>query len=287
MEVITKKRIWELDFLRGFAIIMVLIDHAMYDFSVVFYSWATSGSIFLNNLYAIGESYMGSDIRIFWRPAFLFIFFFTSGICTTFSRNNFFRGIKLSIVAMLVSLVTYYYQYIVEDDSFILFGVLHCMAAIIIFYSLVEFLVNGAIFLISKITKKNVGNNVTKYALSFVCLILTIVFFLINKKYNVKLSDATAYYLTVPTDSKILGLFFYTDNWWTADYFPIFPFICFFFIGAAVAPLLYKEKCSLLPILDGPWHKVFTFAGKYSLWFYVLGQIILIALCAFLNIILL
>ncbi|HKL74152.1 MAG TPA: heparan-alpha-glucosaminide N-acetyltransferase domain-containing protein, partial [Clostridia bacterium] len=176
-------RIWELDFLRGFAILMVIIDHSMFDFSSVFPAWQSSGVLILEDLYTLGNRYMTSDIRVFWRPAFLFLFFITSGLCTAFSRNNFLRGIRLSIVALLVSLVTYYAGPIFSYDLFVMFGVLHCMAAIIIIYSVVSFIVELCVRGFYKIKKMPFNDKTYNYTLSFICFILSIGFYFINRKY--------------------------------------------------------------------------------------------------------
>jgi uncharacterized membrane protein len=281
-----KNRIWELDFLRGFAILMVVIDHSMYDFASIFSHWGSSGVVFLESLNSLGISYITSYIRIFWRPAFLFLFFVTSGLSTAFSRNNFLRGLRLGFVALLISFVTYYVQGILDASTFVLFGVLHCMAVIILSYSLVSTLTKLAITLFYKLKKSPFNDKTFKYTLSIICLALSVIFYFINRKYNVELIDATGYSKSIDTASKWLGLFFYTDNWWTADYFPIFPFICFFFFGAAISPLLYPKKKSLLPKLDGIWHTPFTYPGRHSLFFYVAGQVVVLALCAVLDAIL-
>lgn len=281
-----KERIWELDFLRGFAILMVIVDHSLYDFSSIFSYWGNSGVAFLQALNNLGVSYIYSDLRIFWRPAFLFLFFVTSGLCTAFSRNNFIRSLRLGFVSLLLSLVTYYTRDLFNTDTFVLFGVLHSMAVIIFAYSVVSILIELSVKLFYKIKKSPYNPKTFKLTLSVVCLVLSIGFYFINHKYNVRLIDATGYAQTVDTSSKWLGLFFYTDNWWTADYFPIFPFICFFFFGAALSPLLYPKKKSLLPKLDGIWHTLFTFPGRHSLSFYLGGQIFVLAFCLLLDAIL-
>lgn len=280
---VKKYRIWELDFLRGLAILMVIMDHAMYDFTYAFADWANSGVGLLEFLNEIGSMYMRSQVRIDWRPAFLCLFFVTSGLCTAFSRNNFLRGLRLAFVAMLISLVTYYANEFIPSNIFILFGVLHCMAVIILCYSVFSMLVELCVKLTYKVLKRPFNDRVYKYILSALCLVLSIVFYIINHKYNVGLVDATAYYSAVDTDSKILGLFFYTRNWWTSDYFPLFPFISFFFFGASFTQLLYARKRSLLPQLDGIWHTPFSVPGRHSLSFYIFGQVVLMCICSLLN----
>src|SRR5690606_24775890 len=119
-----KPRIWEVDFFRGFAIIMVVWDHLMVDFTMFRSLWISTGVDWLSALGAFGSDYMGSTLRLFWRPVFLFIFFFASGLSTAFSKNNLFRGLKLAAVSIGVSVVTYLIQKYTGEQLFILFGVL-------------------------------------------------------------------------------------------------------------------------------------------------------------------
>lgn len=280
-----KNRIWELDFFRGLAILLVLVDHTMYDFSYVYTNWANSGVAILEFLNKYGSLYMNSEIRFFWRPAFLFIFFCTSGLSTAFSRDNFFRGVKLACVAMFVSVITYFIQKFSGEEFFILFGVLHCLAVIIIFYSLISKLITVIFGLIFKAMKKEYNEKIVRYFASAIYLILAGVFLYIHTKYNVSLKEVNSSFATVETESKILGMFFFVRNWWTADYFPLFPFIAFFFFGAALTQIIYPNKKSLLPSLDGKWNKFFTVPGKFSLIIYLSGQIVSLFICSMLSLI--
>lgn len=271
-----KQRIWELDFLRGFAIVMVFLDHAFYDFSKLFSSWQGSGVAFLEWLNELGTLYIGSEVRLLWRPAFLFLFFCVSGLCTAFSRNNFLRGIKVLTVAMLITVFTYFAEELIGVNAFILFGVLHCIGVIILIYSAVEFIVRGVVRLSYKIAKKEYNENISDYVLSAVCLALFIVFAIVNSIYNPPLNEVYEFYATVPDDTPITGMFFYTKKWRSGDYFPVFPYIAYFFFGAGLTKIIYPRKKSLLPFLDGKWHTVFSFAGRYSLICYVGGQVVAI-----------
>ena len=104
----SKVRAWELDALRGLAILGVVWDHTMFDLAYMFrYEWQALGADGLLKMSDFARTYHEGLLRVFGWPVFVFIFFFVSGICTTFSRNNAWRGLKLAIVAVCVSLVTY------------------------------------------------------------------------------------------------------------------------------------------------------------------------------------
>lgn len=276
-----KSRIWELDFFRGFAILMVTFDHAMYDLGYVFPHWRKSGSSVLAALSTFGVSYMNGETRFFWRPSFLFLFFCISGICTAFSHSNLIRGARLFVVSAIVSIVTYLVQEYMEFDCFILLGVLHCLALITLAYALFD----GAYVLIFKLIekKKPAPAALKRWLKAGLLLVLAIVFAVINHSNNVRLYDVFRERKTIAYNNDWRGLFFYENSWWTADYFPLFPYIAFFFFGAALAEPLYAKRKSLMPSLDGSWHYVFSVPGRYSLWIYLGGQLIALGVFYLIN----
>ncbi|HHU43697.1 MAG: heparan-alpha-glucosaminide N-acetyltransferase domain-containing protein [Bacillota bacterium] len=269
---VKKHRIWELDFFRGFAILMVVWDHLMVDFTLFGNSWMSVD--WLNRLSIFGWDYVGSDLRIFWRPVFLFIFFTVSGLCTAFSKNNLWRGIKLALVSIGLSIFTYLFSLFSGEDYFILFGVLHCMAAIIIIYALLRLAWEGMFKLVEFFRKKEISPIVKKLAFCFVCLALSAVFFWIHSEYNASVY-ATGKAKFIDYDKAVMGIFFYTRQLQTADYFPLFPYISYFFLGAGLSGFLYPQKKSLFPMLDGKWNKAFTIPGRYSLIIYLSTQLVL------------
>lgn len=257
-------RAWELDFLRGAAILLVIFDHSMLTFWGFRSDWLQTDVSWLANLGDYAKAYWVSDTRLFWRPLFVFVFFFVSGLCTSFSRNNFKRGLKLVAVAVFVSVATYILEHYIfmESGFFIMFGVLHCMAVIILFYAVLSFLSN-------LITKNN------RYVLAVICLVLGTIAIILNIKYNLTLAEVTVgprHY--IETEHQWLGLFIYVESWWSADYFPLLPFLGHFLLGAGISVFLYPNKKSLVPKLDGKWHTPITFVGKYSLLIYIMIQVI-------------
>lgn len=265
-----KVRAWELDFLRGFAIIMVVWDHLMYDSAYIFgYYWQASGNIGLSNYADFAQTYFTSDLRHFWWPFFVFIFFFVSGICTAFSKNNLIRGLKLALAAALVSVVTYIAQFVLQlGEAFILFGVLHCLSSCILIYAIIELIVG----LIGKIGLSNKKGN--RWVMPIICLAFAIAGIIIDSIHNVTLKEVVTNFASVPSDSRIAGLFVFHESWWTADYFPLLPFFWFFMLGATIGHLFYKNKKSLFPRLNGKWHYPFTIAGRYSLIIYLASQVL-------------
>ena len=266
----SKVRAWELDALRGLAILGVVWDHTMFDLAYMFrYEWQTLGADGLLKMSDFDRTYHEGLLRVFGWPVFVFIFFFVSGICTTFSRNNAWRGLKLALVAVCVSTVTYLIdEYMGMSGTFILFGVLHCLALCILLYSLVEFIL--------KLTASKHPHY--RFIKAGVYLAIAVALLIVNYTTNVTLYDVNVYSATVESTWSLQGMFVYTRDWWTADYFPLLPFFAFFMLGAGVSPLAYPNKESLLPRLDGKWNKFLTIPGRYSLYIYLALQVVAIVI---------
>lgn len=115
-------RIWEIDFLRGLSIILMVFYHVLYDLSEL-------GGI---------KTLLGIEINlssVFWLVAqnfFAALFIILCGISSTLSRNNIRRALKLLGVAVIITAATYIYN----SSSAIYFGILHCLGVSILIYGL-------------------------------------------------------------------------------------------------------------------------------------------------------
>ena len=110
-----KKRIEIIDALRGFAVILMVIHHLLYD-CVEFLGapgWLFSNPVF-DTLHYI----------------FAGVFISLSGVSSRFSRGNIRRGLKVIAIAALISAVTYFM------DMPIWFGILHLLGFSMLFFGL-------------------------------------------------------------------------------------------------------------------------------------------------------
>lgn len=116
MKTVSKvKRIWELDFLRGIAIIIMIRGHTIFD---------------LNEFYGYPIQYSeGFNYYIGRVGAVLFILI--SGISCSLSRSNFKRGIKVLAIAVVLSIATHIYS----PEMGIKFGILHFLGTSMLLYS--------------------------------------------------------------------------------------------------------------------------------------------------------
>ena len=108
-----KKRIWELDALRGIGILGVVAVHLIYDMTELFYIWKGPESPLF-------------DFIAEWGGV---LFLLLSGICVTLGSRHIFRGLVVFGSGLLISAVTYamYRLDFAGKDVIIYFGVLHCL----------------------------------------------------------------------------------------------------------------------------------------------------------------
>lgn len=100
-----KTRIWELDLLRGIALILMIYFHIIYDLKE-FYNFPVS--------YESGaNSYIGKISAI--------LFMLISGISSSLSKSNIKRAFKVLGIALIITIITHLY----DSDNGIKFGILH------------------------------------------------------------------------------------------------------------------------------------------------------------------
>ena len=244
------KRIIELDILRGIAVILMMLDHLMYDFigilPMVFKDYPF-------DLYYYAQAYWNWDVRIIVRYFVLFIFLGISGICCSFSKSNLSRGIKLMIFALLLTLATNIIgRFINDPELMITFGVLHCIALSLILIGLLE----------------KVTSNKWIYLAIGLIMVSIGLYLHISPEYG-----NYQYYGDVPMYQAILeqivGI-----NKYGGDCFPLLLHGGQIFIGVFLGKLLYANKKSLFKNAKYK-NNVLTFIGRNSLIVYFAHQIIL------------
>ena len=237
-----RTRVWELDFLRGVSIILMMLDHFAMLIALVF------GPAWFGR-YLTGDSslaefcrwcdwfYFDSEARQVLHPLVVFIFFSISGISCTFSRSNFRRGGILAALAIVYSLVTHALaEFVGMPDIIVNFGVLHFYAVCILAYAVTDLICRRS-----------------ELARSLVCAAIVVVVVFVY------------FFYTPPADTPTwLGVVFPPED------FHGNPSLFYDQAGAALAPVLYARRYSLLPFLDGKWNIPFNFVGKHSLWFFIL-----------------
>jgi len=114
------QRIWEIDFLRGVSIILMVGYHLLFD---------------LGSFRGV-ERFLGFSTDLSstaWTIAQFFfagLFVVLSGISSTLSRSNVRRGLRLLAVSIAVTAATY----IFDPSSTVIFGILQCLAFSMLIY---------------------------------------------------------------------------------------------------------------------------------------------------------
>ncbi len=108
-------RIWEIDFLRGLAVLLMILFHFIVD---------------LHDFFSVSLDYQGGFFFLIGKlSACLFIFI--AGISTRFSRNPFRHGLRVLFWGFTITGVTYLY----EPTTYIRFGILHLLGSSLLFAS--------------------------------------------------------------------------------------------------------------------------------------------------------
>ena len=170
------------------------------------------------------------------------IFVLLSGVCVTLGSKSIRRGLVVFSCGMLITAVTYgmYRLGMSGADVVVKFGVLHLL---------------GVCMLVYPAFKK-----LPPAALAIIGFLIAVTGFAIRG-------------MIVPQRWLFpLGLTY--EGFTSSDYFPLFPQLGYFLIGAAIGKTAYREKKTLLP---GAFQKTgiarfFCWCGRQSLFIYLLHQ---------------
>ena len=117
-----KKRIWELDVLRGVCILGMVVVHLIYDLQTFF------------SLPFLADSQLFDLIKQWGGVLFLLI----SGICVTLGSHPVRRGLIVFACGLICSAVTagMYFLNVADKSIIIYFGVLHCLGVCMLLWPL-------------------------------------------------------------------------------------------------------------------------------------------------------
>ena len=280
-----KYRFWELDFVRGLCVLLMVFDHCMYCFWDVIPSVNKMlGTNFLSELAPLASKYWVSPFRNNIRLLVITAFFIICGISCTLTRGNFRRFIPLAIVAGGITAVT-----TVIDQSFlpgaqVRFGVIHMLAAGVLLYAILDEAAISVGELLGKGKKSNIAREILRLLPGLVGLMFLFWLFCggfarlaeVNGIWDV-IGNFEANGATV-AEKDIYSIFLYVKDYYfrSGDYFPILPWSALVLAGGILGRLIYhtSAKYAFRP-LDGAWNRGMCAIGRHAAVIYVAHMLVI------------
>lgn len=225
-----------LDTIRGFSLVSMILYHAIWDIVYIF---------------GVDMPWYKSQMAYIWQQSICQTFILLSGFCWHFGRRKLKRGLIVFGCSVVISLVTIFFM----PDSLILFGVLSLIGSAML-----------VMIPLDKILKK-----ANPYVGAVVCLLL----FLLTKSINSGTIGLGNLFSITISDALYTNMFtaylgFPPEDFFSCDYFGIFPWIFLFQTGYFLYYCLQKkqllEKLPDISILPLAW------LGRHSLVAYMLHQ---------------
>ena len=269
MELIVHKhsRIDILDAIRGFAIISMVVYHALYDINDVF---GFKMGIF--------------DFFTILEPWFAGAFILLCGVSCRFSHSNAKRGFRVVALALVVTAVTVFFSIYFAPGQEIYFGILHFMGFAILIYALVHkplerlnpYIALPLFIILFAITYIMPWS----YQIGFPGFAIQLPLSLYSASETLFHNINTVFHISTPawlTD--VIGLYplgLPDMNFSSADYFPLIPWIFLFFAGSVIGlPIKEHKFPEKFYTVRVPF---FATAGRNTLLIYVIHQPIIYVL---------
>lgn len=261
-----EKRIHEIDFLRGFLMCLVIMDHLFYLLATYNGMWMGADAIEpFNTIHAIFNWYWTSMARRVVRYCALGAFCFVSGVSSAFSRNNWKRALEMVGLWAIIFIGSN-----ILDGLYAQSGLNLGLNSIRIDFNIIGVLAFSTLLYCFFQDKK------WQWLLVIAGIGLTIhiglqIIWLNNPSFG---EDIYCPLLWKPSD-------FVAKQ---ADYMPLIPYISFFFLGALLTKFTYgKERKSYFKRHE--FERPICFLGRHSLIIYITHYAILVGLFALINVI--
>jgi uncharacterized membrane protein len=232
-------RIQAMDALRGLCVVLMCAHHFLYDLAAFLHApwW-----IFTNPVLDV--------LHWFFAGCFILL----SGVSSRFSRSNVRRGVKVLAIALALTAVTLLGEWGARRflgekvDIRILFGVLHMLGVCMVVYGLT----------------RRLWDRLPDWVMIVFCVLGTV------------LTARLAPGVQIPGPEWLFPVGFFTENFFSADYFPMFPWLFVFLFGTWLGGKIREGK---LP------ERFYTYSvpffpgvGRHALLIYVVHQPVLLLL---------
>ncbi len=225
-----------LDGIRGFALISMIVYHAVWDLVYIFhFDW----------------DWYRSEYAYLWQQSICWTFILLSGFCQPLGKHQYRRGLTVWMGGAVISLVTYF----VMPENLVMFGVLTCL---------------GSCMLLAKLL-----DPFLRRCKPLPGMLLSLAMFAVTRNlYNGFLGFERWNFCALPEGmyqnhvTAYLG--FPPDSFFSTDYFPIIPWFFLFLAGYYLHSIfrqrewmswLRSSKCGIL-----------EWIGRHSLLLYMLHQ---------------
>ena len=239
---VARPRIHFMDEVRGFAVFCMIFYHAFYSLAFLFrLEW---GMVLLKFFMPV-------------EPLFAGLFIFISGVSSDLSRSNAKRGAKLLAVALLVTAVTVAADWLMPGSGMrIWFGILHFLACAMLLFALLQ----------------KPLRDVPTWAGVAACVLLYLCTSTIEQ-------GTLCFFIELPRAlyvNWLCPLGFYGRSFYSADYFPLLPWIFVFLAGTFFGRFAAAGK---YPAWMAKSHvPFFSFLGRHALVIYIVHQPVIVAL---------
>ncbi len=235
-----KNRIYLLDELRGLCIILMVAYHFFYSAGMMYhYDWAV-------NIF---------KVLMPWQPILPISFILLSGISCNLSRSNLKRGLLLLGVAVAITLLTYFFM----PEQVIWFGIIHLIAFAILICTPLKKLITKIPFVLGFIIFSGLFLATYNIQAGYIGFM---------PDFAIKLPD-----ILYSTDYTMM-FGFYSPSFYSADYFPLIPWLFLFMAGICLGKKIHK----LPKILKKRHIRPLAFVGRHTLVIYIAHQPIILGI---------
>lgn len=227
-----------IDGIRGLAIVNMILYHAIWD---------------LVYLYGFDWQWYLGPVGTLWQQAICWTFILVSGFCLPLSSHPVQRGVEVSLAGLAVTMVTL----AVMPAARIIFGVLTCIGAAMILCGLAQHAaVAGSVCFLLFLVTKHVPDGY-----------IGIAGWTLAELPSAWYADLVTTFFGLPA-----------PDFFSADYFPLFPWLFLFAAGFFLYHLL-AARGTLRFFVRGH-SRLLEWAGRHSLWIYLLHQPVIAVLLA-------
>lgn len=251
----TRRRFHLIDTLRGFALVNMIIFHALWDVAaLITQPWGI-----------IVAQFMQSPGSYIWQQCIGVSFIFISGFCWSFGRKHLRRGVELIAWGLAITVVTL----CVMPSEPVHFGVLTLLG----FGTLITIFVDG---LVQGVTRHIASDSIRKVwgiIAAVVCIALFV--FLHDVQTRTIWGIVLPNRLYANNFTTLLG--FPYDGFISSDYYPLIPWVFVMFAGYFLYHVCAHTRIEAALEMKLPILTPLEWIGRHSLIIYLAHQIIIFA----------